>query len=418
MISFLFPGFLYAAGAVAMGVVALHFLVTQQPRTQLLPTARFFPDVVARSTSLAVRPSDLLLLLLRVVMILLIGLAFAQPQLMPGHRTVARLVAVDVSDDVGSRSELADSAAVYLANAAALVLFDSSAREVPVSSGRAVVDSLRRSPSALTAAGASGSISSALIALLRAAARARDEADSLELVVISPFTREEADAAMMQIRDLWPGHLRVVQARPAVTERGAVIAESGKAAAARVMWADSGATDFWERRPKPDTIGGLRAGAIVLVYPFERRWRLKASTRLGNQSGNRVHARWIDGEPAVIERDVGGECVRSAALAIPEAGDVPLRSEFVEFLRSLSAACLTVRDFTPLPTDVLARLEGRPTLAPASLIKPRETRMTPMVPWLLAAALMLVLVELLVRERRRKRAAAVDDTATIERHAA
>ena len=240
MISFLFPGFLYAAGAVAMGVVALHFLVTQQPRTQLLPTARFFPDVVARSTSLTVRPSDLLLMFLRVVMILVIGLAFAQPQLMPGHRKLARLVAVDVSDNVASRSELADSAAAYFTNAAALVLFDSSAREVPASSGRDVIDSLRRSSTPLSAAGASGKISPALIALLRAAARVRDEADSLELVVISPFTREEADAAMMPIRDLWPGHLRAVQVRPSPAG-GVGIAESRKAAAARVLWPEAAA---------------------------------------------------------------------------------------------------------------------------------------------------------------------------------
>src|SRR4051812_12322988 len=50
MISFLHPGFLYAAAAASVVVVALHFLVAEQPRAGVLPTVRFFPDMDVRST--------------------------------------------------------------------------------------------------------------------------------------------------------------------------------------------------------------------------------------------------------------------------------------------------------------------------------------------------------------------------------
>src|SRR6185437_15892071 len=114
-LTFLFPGFLFAAGAIALGVVALHFLVTRQPKSETLPTVRFVPDLAVRSTAIAIRPSDLWLLLLRVLMVLLIGAAFAQPQITPRHRTIARLVLVDASPDVGNIAELVDSAQRYAA---------------------------------------------------------------------------------------------------------------------------------------------------------------------------------------------------------------------------------------------------------------------------------------------------------------
>lgn len=47
---FLAPVYLVAAGAVAAGVVALHFLSTREPDTDLLPTVRFIPDVPCRPT--------------------------------------------------------------------------------------------------------------------------------------------------------------------------------------------------------------------------------------------------------------------------------------------------------------------------------------------------------------------------------
>lgn len=417
MISFLFPAFLYAAGGIALGVVALHFLVTQQPRSEVLPTVRFFPDVVARSTSVAIKPSDLWLLLLRVLMILLIGVAFAQPQLKPSHRPTIRLVAVDVSRAVENRAELTDSASRYLAGAAAIVLFDSAAHEV---SAATATDSLRALSTLSRAADTSavaGRISPALIALHRAAARLREGADSLEMIVISPFAREEVDAATQTIRALWPGHLQAVVAGTAGDVRAAERVNRVAAAAPRVEWADSGATQFWVAKAKPDTIGAVRAGDNVLVYPFVRRWSLRAPTNAATAEGTRVYARWSDGAPAGVERTSGAECIRSLGLALPQSGDAMLRPEFIRFMDALSAPCGETRDLAPVSAEFLSALAGPARLASARAVTPRIEKMTPLVPWILGAVLLLALLELWVRGRAESSAAA-DEAADVTRRAA
>lgn len=392
MIHFLVPGFLYAAGAVALGVVALHFLVTEQPKSDVLPTVRFFPDVVARSTSVTLQPSDLWLLLLRVLMILLVGAAFAQPRLTLGHQPVARVVAVDLSRAVGSRAELADSARAYLGNAAATVLFSDRATEVAQS---AAADSVGAFASASGASPARGSLTPALIAALRAASRIRESADSIEIVVVSPFVQEEADAATAAVRALLPGRLRTVRVAAAPGEASG----ADRAIAPTVKWADSGATNLWVKRAAIDTIGAVRAGGIVLVAPFVRRWRLELGADSLSDQTTRVYARWADGEPAAVERRIGTDCIRTLAIDMPKAGDAVLRPEFERFRESLAAPCRASHDFAPLSNDFMSALEGPGQLAPTSALQPLATRMTPLVPWLLGGALLLALLELLVRRR-------------------
>jgi hypothetical protein len=384
--TFLFPGFLMAAGLVSLGVVVLHFLVTQQPKSEPLPTVRFVPDLPARSTSVAIRPSDLWLLLLRVIMIMLIGAAFAQPLLKPKRQKIARLVMVDVSRDVGNLPELLDSARRYTNGASAVVLFDSTARQVPLQS---VNDSLQ-AVAARPRSARRGQLSPALIATLRAASRAREGADSLDLVVVSPFASEERDAATSTIRALWPG--RIVPVRVAVAS-DSVAAGRASSKQMRTQWADSGRTTMWVPRPHPDTVGAVRAGSDVLVYPFPRSWRLAAPL----DSTMHVYARWVDGEPAAIESIVNGECVRSIAFSLPSAGDAILRPNFVRFRAGLNTPCGTMHDVTPLPSEFIAAFQGPVHLAPVASVKPRTAKITPLVPWLLAAALLLALFELLVR---------------------
>jgi hypothetical protein len=389
--SFLFPGFLVAAGLVSAAVVVLHFLVTQQPRSEDLPTVRFVPDVPARSTSVAIKPSDLLLLLVRVLTIMAIGAAFAQPQLKPKRERVGRIVLADVSRATGNIREVADSVATFASSTSAAIVFDSIAHEVDPTK---LADTLGAVAGQTNRSTSRGSLSSALITGLRAAARVREAADSLELVVVSPFVGEERDAATDSIRALWPGHVRLVKVAAAN-----LAADTGAAAApsARVEWADSVAAGapntFWTARAKPDTIGAVRAGDAVLIYPFVRKWQPAITT----DSVTRVYARWADGEPAAFERRSGTSCVRTVAFSLPTAGDVSLRPDFVRFVDELSSPCGVTRNVAPLSPDFLASFEGSKTLAPVTAIKPRETRMTPLVPWLLGAALVLALVELLVR---------------------
>ena len=98
------PGFFFASVAVAAAIVALHFIVTRQPRAAILPTARFVPDTRATTVARARRPSDLLLMLLRVLLVLAAGAGLARPVLTPSRGAEARVVLVDVSRSADRKS--------------------------------------------------------------------------------------------------------------------------------------------------------------------------------------------------------------------------------------------------------------------------------------------------------------------------
>ncbi|HSU92175.1 MAG TPA: BatA domain-containing protein, partial [Gemmatimonadaceae bacterium] len=74
--TFLAPWALWAAGAVSAAVIALHILASRNPRVTPLPTARFIPDVPLRATARAMRLSDVMLMLVRVAVVMLVGVAF------------------------------------------------------------------------------------------------------------------------------------------------------------------------------------------------------------------------------------------------------------------------------------------------------------------------------------------------------
>ncbi len=429
---FLAPVYLVVAGTVAAGVVALHFLSTREPDTDLLPTTRFIPKVPVQATTVTVRFTDPWLLVLRVLLILLLGAALARPLIHPLSAPVARIAVVDVSRAVGSPRELADSARGHVEGAAAVVFFDREAREV----GGGALDSLealaagdgRAAGDGTVARGApggeprwtgaaKGSLSSALIVALRTASRLRDGADSLQLVVVSPFAREERDAATERIRALWPGRIEVVRAGgvgpaaglPSAAPTGTSAESPVPTSRIRVEWADSTASEFWAEREVPDTIAGVRADDAVMVYPFARRWRPAAATPSPLSAAGpspadpaqhtRVHARWMDGEPAAFERITDDGCVRSIAIPLPTEGDAILRPAFQRFLAGLDDPCGEPGDPTPLSDDFLTAFAGDGPLAPASEIGRQVKRVTPAVPWILALALLVALAEHWVRRR-------------------
>ncbi len=400
--TFLFPGFLIAAGAVSMGVVVLHFLITQQPKSEDLPTVRFVPDVPARSTSLAIKPSDLWLLLLRVIAIMLIGAAFAQPILTPQHQTVARIVVVDASRGVGSMAELADSAAKYANGAAALIIADSLAYEVPSASFNDSISALSTKPASIR----KGSLSPALITAMRAGARVREQADSIELVVISPFVNESRDAALSPVRALWPGTISNVKV-------AAASSADASAVPAEVVWVSSDNSPLWSARETPDTVGAVRADDVVLVAPFVRNFKPTETL----DSTTRVFARWPDGEPAGLETVTASGCIRTLGLTMPSGGDVALRPDFIRLQAKINEPCGVFKDFTSISDETMSEIAGSGGLASIDDIQPKASKMTPLVPWLLAAALLLVLFELFVRRRieqgaqQKEEALAIQDNA-------
>ncbi|HEX6535926.1 MAG TPA: BatA domain-containing protein [Gemmatimonadaceae bacterium] len=422
--TFLAPVFFYIGLGVAAGAVALHFIVTRQPASSPLPTVRFVPTSSVRVTTVAPVPEDLLVLLVRVLIALLLGAAFARPVLTPDRRPVARVVMADVSRAVGSIAQVRDSARALLGPRDVLVAFDSAARTVR--SGAA--DSAAR----LTRTEREGRLSPALIAALRAAAAMRDEADSIELAIVSPLRASEVDASTQAIRALWPGRVRVVRvatgadtlppraglaihgaaddplafaaaAAGIATSDSAVRVVRGTASAADsawaaggrrtlVRWPAAGAPSGWVARATVDTVGAVIAGEAALVFPLERRWALDTATH-----PTRVVARWVDGQPAAIDRAVGEGCIRDVAIGLPARGDLVLRPAFGRFVRAIGTPCEGVAGGPALDEARVSALAGSGPLAASGAVRPPDVTATPLVPWLLGAALALVLVELLVR---------------------
>jgi hypothetical protein len=422
--TFLAPIFLYIGLGVAAGAIALHFIVTRQPTSSPLPTVRFIPVSAVRVTTVAPIPEDLLLLLVRVLAAILIGAAFARPVLTPTKRPVARIVMADVSRGVGDIAAVRDSARALLAEGDALIAFDSSAHVVREN----VADSAAR----LARSERQGRFSPALIAALRTSAELRAAADSIELVLISPLRSAEMDGATHAIRALWNGRMRIVRvpassdslpAAVGLAVRGAaddgvalaasVNGLSGSDSAVRIMrgavtaadsvwastgrhtlvrWPANGAPPGWIGRAQPDTMGAVVAGEAALVFPLERRWQPDSAA-----NASRVAAHWVDGAPAAVERSIGSGCVRDVAIPVPTRGDLVLRPEFARLVRALGAPCDAAIVGFALPPDEVAMLAGIGPLVSTVSIRPPDVVATPLVPWLVVAALLLVPLEIWVR---------------------
>lgn len=420
--TFLAPGFFFASLAVAAGVVALHFIVTRQPRAGILPTARFVPNLPATATARHTRPSDILLMLLRVLIVLAAGTGLARPVFKPSRGAVARVILADRSRSVADVSSLRDSVRKLYRDNDALVLFDSSARIVSAKTGDSIAS--------LAVSKRRGNIGAALIAAQRVASALRDRADSLELVVVSPFGAEEFDAATDSIRKLWPGKARLVRLASAIDSAAPIAALELRSATGdpiqtavqfarrsvssnaviirdgsdpvqpvnrpNVSWPVTTRPPGVIARAKSDTIGGVIAGNALVVAAFPRRWSYPSDSIRGGE----VIARWIDGEPAAIEWQSGAGCVRSAAIPIAPAGDLVLRDDFARFVGALSSACVAkaaTRSADPVTVD---RLTGQGGLASRDAFKPRGDVRSTIAPWLLALALAASIAELFVRQRR------------------
>lgn len=427
MVTFLEPWALAAAGVAAAAIIALHFIARRRPGVVPFPTARFVPERTVRAPSRSTRPADLPLLLLRVLALLLLGAAFARPVLETDRRPLARVVALDLSASLAPASGARDSAGRYVREGDQLVVFDSSARLVAGDP----LDSL----AGLEQSGARGSLSAALVAAARAAAQLRGRADSVELVLISPFAAEEWDGATRSIRSLWPGRARLVRVAAAsdsarggaadVAVVGRDVADDdpvrvlaalasdtvlgasvrivrGAPSAADSSWAsESGrvlvrwpasAPAEWPRRTTIDTVGAVAAGSAVLVADFER-----AVVLPEGGAGARVIARWLDGAPAADEAPLGDGCVRNVAVSFPGRGDLALRESARRFLAALGAPCGGARDLAQPSAAELAVLRGVEKGGAARVLARGDGQGSRTVPWLLGAAAALLLLELFVR---------------------
>jgi hypothetical protein len=422
--TFLVPGFLYAALAVAAGIVALHFIVVRQPRSAILPTARFVPDTRTTTVARSARPTDLVLLLLRVITVLAVGAALAKPVLQPSRAATGRVILVDASRSAPDSVAMRDSVRSVYQDGDVVVAFDSAARTTGSSTGDSIAHIGRRT--------ARGNLSAALIAALRAGSELRDRADSLELVIVSPFTREEFDAATDSVRKLWPGKARLIRVGPAASDSAtsqrqtmnavasdpiaisARLAGAGVAANGSIDWPTSGRPRWAVARTPVDTVGGVVAGTARVVAPFDRRWSYPRDSIANGE----VVARWVDGEPAAIEKPNDGGCSRSVAVAVPPIGDLPIRKDFVRLVSSLTAPCAGNAALIPASPDAIARLAGSGGLAPRQAFAPRSDTNSSLAPWLLALALLTAIAEVFVRRIVRDGARDANAPATREARAA
>ena len=447
--TFLAPAFLFAAALVAAGVVAIHFIVTREPRTVPLPTARFAPLQPVRTRTRRLRLQDLLLMLLRVLAILAVGTGLARPVMDPPRRELARILLVDRSHAVADPAEAADSTRALYAEGDAVVLFDSTATVLRA----AVTDSL----TALTRAAAQPRLSAALIAALRTASEIRSRADSIELAIISPFTADAVDLATDSIRALWPGDIRLVRVAARTDSAAppiiAFVGESddplrialagthgagdsvssnvrvvrGTPTAADSAWAANGPRALvhwpathggaeghgappvpapWTVRAVPDTVGAVTADSVTVVALFER-WAAYAEAA---GDGARVVARWLDGEPAAVEVPHGTGCIRTVMIGVPSVGDLVLQPRFARLAAALTRTCTGPTVGAPLDSAKLASLAGaagRTAVAAAALPQPEVIRST-LAPWLFGAALVFALAALLLQRVTDRRAVPLD----------
>lgn len=435
--TFLAPWALWVAGAVSAAVIALHILASKNPRVVVLPTTRFIPDMPLRATARALRPSDVLLLMSRVAVVMLVGVAVARPELTRARRSVGRVVLVDRSHSNAKEGEAIDSAVKIYQRGDVVFDFDSAARRQSDADPIASLAGERDS-----AISQRGSISAALAAGMRAASSLRGDADSVELVIVSSFAAEEWDAATGAIRAAWPGRVRLIRVASAaatgaantnIEVRGSALDDPVRAAVALLphvatapgatakvriergasgtfdsTWANGGGalvrwpaaldSSGWRARPAADTAS---AGAVIasgsrsmvsVVTPFRR---------VVDPPDGRVIARWADGSAAATERTAAlGGCVRDVAIAIPSRGDLALRESTRRLIAALAAPCAGSVDPSPASDSALSSLRGTGPLVATRALESRTASPGHLTTWLLAAALALFLLEPLLRRQR------------------
>lgn len=414
------PLWLVAGIAGAIGVLALHFIARQRPSPMLLPTARFVPDRPARAARRAPRPTDLVLLALRALSLLALGLAFAGPVWGPARVPLLRVVMLDRSAAAAGDS-VTRAARSILRPGDVLVPFDTTPRTIVW----APDDSLP------AVSGARGDLAAALLVGMREAAHRMHQADSAELVLISPVDASTWNTAVLPIRDEWPGRITVV--RTPTTQLAAsgvnislrgddgdplaatlALLGNGNAAGApvvRVLRGDATGADtawvrdsggslvLWPRRrsegdatPSRDAgSGAVMTNEVVAVAPW---------TRSPVPTGRPV-AWWADGAPAAAASRLGDGCVRAVGIGVPEAGDVALARSTQRLVRSLAAPCDGTVQPRPVADSLVRRLAGAGPLAAAGSLARAGAGESAATPWLLGAALVLLAAEWILRRRVR-----------------
>jgi hypothetical protein len=413
--SFLAPWAFAIAGLAAAGMVLLHLVARQRPAAYTLPTTRFIPDQRTLVSRAATRPRDLLLLLLRVLLILSAGAAFARPVLTPRRGAIARVVLLDRSSAVANPADALAKARAAMSDGvpAALIAFDSAPRQVASAS----LDSLGRATRSETV----GSLSAALVAGRRASVALAERADSVQLLLVSPLAASEIDSATRRLRGEWPGAVRIDRvALRSDSSTGWYLEQSlstddalGPAMASVRPTSGAIVTRLVRRALTADDSAFARGGGTAVRWDTSSAGRIAAEglavgddvivaalARGAVPASERVVARWADGSPAASESSLGRGCVRDVGVGIPTAGDIALHPRFQRIARALLAPCGLVVAEHAADSSAVAMLTGSATnAARADLLRNDDDRTSPLARWLLALAIALALAELFVRAK-------------------
>jgi hypothetical protein len=354
----------------------------------MLPTVRFIPQTAPLTVTRTRRPTDLVLLLLRLLAVALFGLALAGAHVT--RSAPARVLIVDraTADSAGGqrpRTATGDSVVIAFGDTVG--------------------------PSTL---------SGALVAAHRAVA-GLDGRDRAELVIVAPLARFQIDSATAPLLALWPGPIRVIRT-PALTPSRdgdlrvlatgdapvAAALTGARAATGRVRvfraalpgaadsaWArDSGGVlvvwpadlRSFARRERPDTQQGIASGAHVVIGNFARAYAPR---------DGRVIVRWLDGMPAATETPLGAGCIREVAVPVDVAGDVALRESFRGILERLASSCGGPRDLAPADLASVIPPDDRPRAAGVAVSSSGSLAV-----WLALGALVMLAAEQLLRRRQ------------------
>lgn len=455
MITFVAPLFLVAGALAALVPLALHLIRRRPPTRSPLPTARFLSED-ARSSIRVSRPTDRLLMALRMLLLLLFGAALARPAWVPSPSGTREVVLLDRSAAMRGewRSAVGEARRTLLAPDGVargdLVLFDTAAAHIP--QGRitaALFDSLANAgPSANPASYA------AALRSIEPATRELRGADSVRVTLVSALRWGGWRAGTAALREAaWPGAIRLAPLGPLAgmpftprEERGealvigaggggrfvvpALQATTWRATLAATVPAQPAAQVIVALRP---TGGALRRhaenGATVIIdaaagiedwlpvqgsprrttdagelwfAPDLRVTGASERVELRPKRGARVLASWDDGRPAVVASRVGKGCAVVVGTAL-EGGELPLSAAFPRVLERMARACeppADVHAMQPLDAGARAILAGRgPAAVNAASIGAGGG--VALGRWLMAGALLVALAETFFAYRRR-----------------
>jgi hypothetical protein len=415
-----------ALGVVSAAVVGvLHLLSVRRPPTLLLPTARFVPDRTVRAVSRTRQPSDVLLLVLRVLALLCAAVAVAGVRCASGSATVGHVIVTDagVAMDTTALRRLVVGDDVGAAVAFASRPVDAAPRPQATGASAALFPLAWRATATLL--------------------DAEGQLDSVMLHVVSTDAPALDDAGWRTWRATWPGRVvlhsrgnlasarvrptvRVVRPIADVRARANDVVVSGFRAAgiavelvdandaratdsvATVLWPRDGVPAGWRALTIADSSTTTSRALVVGGLALPSAWRVSA--RANDADSARALAWWSDGRVAAVERRVGATCRREVAVRVDESSDALLTPTAAAFLAQLAAPCLSqsnasVAAFTRVTIDSGTR-ETAPAHASATVNALRarlggaNTRPTDWwTPLLLALALLLVLLEWWARSR-------------------